>query len=489
MPFSVRFDYPVPLVPDERNNLATLTTGPVGRTLLKMAVPMMGGFVSMIAFNAIDTYFVSELGTDALAAIGFTVPVIMVVFSVAFGIGMGAAAVVARAIGEGDQGRVRRLATHALVLAVVAVAVACAGGLIFLRPIFRMIGAEERLIPLIVQYMRIWLVGMVFVVVPIVGNSVIRSTGDTLLPALIMLVGASVNVGLDWLLIFGHWGLPRMEMAGAALATVIARAVTLTMAILILHYRYRLIQWVVPSLRTLLSSWGSVLSIGLPACATNVTVTILFGALTWLAAGINSTTVGAINVGRLAIHFPDMVVMAVAASLVPFVGQNLGQGRFDRIRAGLRGTQIFALIWGVGAYAVLALAAWPIARIFSRDEAVLEPVVLFLRIVPLGTAVIGPGILTGSMLNGLHKPLWSSAFRIAHVSILVGLSWIGREVWGYTGILWGIVAGDVIVAAVGIVVGWMILSHAQRRYVPPESPEPPLPVLPVAEPEATAAWD
>ena len=104
-------------------------------------------------------------------------------------------------------------------------------------------------------------------------------------------------------------------------------------------------------------------------------------------------------------------------------------------------------------------------------------------------AVIGPGILTGSMLNGLHKPLWSSAFRILHVSVLVLLAWIGREVMGYVGMLWGIVAGDVIVAAVGIVVGWKILSRVERDYVPPEQPEPTPPVLPGDQPEATAAWD
>lgn len=474
---------------DETNNTAALTTGPVGRTLLKMALPMLGGFVSMIIFNAIDTFFVSELGTDPLTAIGFTVPVIMVVFSVAFGMGMGAAAVVSRAIGEGDQDRVRRLTTHGLILAVVSVGFFCFLGLRYLEPIFRLINADERLIPLIAEYMRIWLVGMVFVVVPIVGNSVIRATGDTVLPAVIMLVGASVNVLLDWLLIFGHWGFPRMELAGAALATVIARAVTLVFSVVILHYRYRLLEWAIPGLRSLLRSWGKILSIGLSACATNVTVTILFGTLTWLAATISGQTVAAINVGRLAVHFPDMVVMAVAASLVPFVGQNLGQGRFDRIRAGLRRTQIFALIWGGASYAVLALAAWPLARIFSSDETVLGPTVQFLRIVPIGMAVIGPAILTGSMLNGLHKPLWSSALRIIHVSAMVTLAVVGRVQGGYVGMLGGIVVADVIVASVGVAMGWRIIRREEREFVPKEQAEPPLPLLPPEEPEATASWD
>lgn len=280
-----------------------------------------------------------------------------------------------------------------------------------------------------------------------------------------------------------------MELAGAALATVIARAVTLVFSVVILHYRYRLLEWAIPGLRSLLRSWGKILSIGLSACATNVTVTILFGTLTWLAATISGQTVAAINVGRLAVHFPDMVVMAVAASLVPFVGQNLGQGRFDRIRAGLRRTQIFALIWGGASYAVLALAAWPLARIFSSDETVLGPTVQFLRIVPIGMAVIGPAILTGSMLNGLHKPLWSSALRIIHVSAMVTLAVVGRVQGGYVGMLGGIVVADVIVASVGVAMGWRIIRREEREFVPKEQAEPPLPLLPPEEPEATASWD
>jgi Na+-driven multidrug efflux pump len=179
----------------------------------------------------------------------------------------------------------------------------------------------------------------------------------------------------------------------------------------------------------------------------------------------------------------------VAASLVPFVGQNLGQGRFDRIRAALRGGQVFALIWGGLSYAGLALAAWPLARIFSNDDVVLGPAVQFLRIVPIGMAVIGPGILTGSMLNGLHRPLWSSALRIVHVTSLVALAWIGRDGWGYTGMLFGIVAADVIVASVGVACGWMILSRRERLFVLPERPDLLPPRVPPEEPEATASWD
>ncbi|MHC4986386.1 MAG: MATE family efflux transporter, partial [Planctomycetota bacterium] len=384
---------------------------------------------------------------------------IMVVFSVAFGIGMGASAVVSRAIGEGDHHRVQQLATHALILAVLLVAVFCAIGLASMGAIFRLLGAADDLVPLIKQYMRIWFVGMVFVVVPMVGNSIIRATGDTKIPAIIMLVGAGLNAALDPLLIFGRWGLPRMELAGAALATVLSRSVTLVLSLLILRYREGLIEFVKPKLAELVASWRRVLFIGIPACLTNLVVTVLMGIMTRLVSGYGEAAVAAVGVGYRILHFPDMAVAALASSMLPFVGQNLGAGRFDRIRRALSIGHRFAIVWGIVGYAALAMAAWPLARLFSDDPAVVEKVVLFLRIVPLGMAAMGAGMLTGATLNALHRPMVSSGLRISNVVVVLGLALVGSWLWGLRGLFGGIVIGDVVVSTVAAVWLWRIVCH------------------------------
>lgn len=436
-----------------------------------MAGPMLFGFVSMVIFNLVDTYFVSDLGTRPLAAMTFTFPVIMVVFSVAFGIGMGATAVVSRAIGQGDHHRVQELATHAMMLAVVLVAVFCAIGLASMGPIFRMLGAAEDLIPLIEQYMRIWFIGMVFVVVPIVGNNIIRATGNTTIPAIIMFVGAGLNAALDPLLIFGLWGLPRMELAGAALATVIARSVTLVLSLLIMHYREGLLELAVPRLAALWASWRRVMFIGVPACMTNLLVTVLMAVMTRLVAGFGEEAVAAIGVGHRILHFPEMITAALAASMVPFVGQNAGAGHFDRIYRGLKIGHIFAVTWGLVAYIVLAVVARPLAAPFSNDPDVLEKIVLFLRIVPLGMAAIGAGMVTGAALNALHRPILSAAFRITHVMLLVVLAWSGSQLWQLKGLFFGGLASDVILSSVAAVCVWRIVArHRREMDAPPEAP-------------------
>ncbi len=231
---------------------------------------MMVGIIGMVMFNLVDTYFVGRLGKLHLAAMSFTFPVVMVLQSIALGLGIGASAVIARAIGEGDHHRVQRLTTDSLMLSFIIVVVFVVIGLATIEPLFRLLGAGEELLPLIKSYMRIWYIGVAFVVIPMVGNSAIRATGDTVTPSIIMLIAIAVNLGLDPLLIFGIGPFPRLELAGAAIATVIARATTMTISLLVLYFREKMIVLKMPSLKEGIDSWKKILYIALPAGGTRL---------------------------------------------------------------------------------------------------------------------------------------------------------------------------------------------------------------------------
>jgi putative MATE family efflux protein len=198
---------------------ATLIEGHIGKTLIKLTIPMIFGILGMVAFNLVDTFFIGQLGTNELAAISFTFPVVFVIGSLAMGLGMGASAVISRAIGEGDPTRVQRFTTDSLILSVLVVVVFIVIGLLTIDQVFALLGATPQVMPLIKQYMLIWYPSMIFVVIPMVGNNAIRATGDTKTPSVIMLVAVAVNIILDPLLIFGIGPFPALALAGAALAT------------------------------------------------------------------------------------------------------------------------------------------------------------------------------------------------------------------------------------------------------------------------------
>ena len=204
-----------------------LTDGDVGNHLYDMTVPMIWGILSIMSMNIVDTFYVGQLGTEPLAAMSFTIPIVSILLSLAFGVGIGASSVIARALGAQQHDMVQSYATHSIIIALfIAVAFALLG-YHYMDPIFRALGAPAHLFPLIHDFMDIWFLGSFVVVVPMVGNSALRASGNTRVPGLIMMSVAVVNIILDPLLIFGLFGLPRMELAGAALATVISYSIAL----------------------------------------------------------------------------------------------------------------------------------------------------------------------------------------------------------------------------------------------------------------------
>ena len=214
-----------------------LTEGQVSIQLLKLSLPMVWGILSVLAFSLADTYFVAQLGTRELAAISFTFPVVTVLSSIAMGLGTGVASVIARVIGKGDRLQVQRLTTDSLLLSVAIVGIFSTLGLNTIDPLFSTLGAKSELIPLIRDYMSIWYLGMVFLVVPLVGNSALRACGNTIIPSLIMTLAAAMNILLDPLLIFGWGPIPALGLKGAAIASMISRTGILVASLAFLHFR------------------------------------------------------------------------------------------------------------------------------------------------------------------------------------------------------------------------------------------------------------
>ena len=440
-------------------NRVTLVAEPVGRTLVQLTWPMIVGHLGMVAFNLADTFYVGRLGTRELAAMSFTFPVVMAVSSLAIGLGIGTAAVVSRAIGEGDEHKIRRLTTDSLVLAFIIVAAFIGLGILSIDPVFRLLGAEPDLLPLIKEYMRIWYLGMIFVVVPMVGNNAIRATGDTKTPTAIMLVAVLINVVLDPLLIFGFGPFPRLELAGAAASTVISRATTFVVALWVLGRRERMLTARFPSVRAVMSSWGKILYIGLPSAATRMIVPIAIGIITRIVSAYGAEAVAAYGVASRIEFFALMVIMSLGAVFAPFTGQNWGAGRLDRVRVGMRSSARFSLLYGLGAFILLAAAAHPVAGFFTRNPDVAAAIKLYLRIVPLGYGLQGVLVIVGAALNALNKPLHAAGLVLSQMIVIyVPLAYLGSSLFGLAGVFMALG----LVYALGGIAGHFLFGKTLR---------------------------
>lgn len=428
---------------------------PVGPTLLGLAGPMVLGIASIILFNVVDTFYVGQLGTRELAAMSFTFPVTFLVLSVSMGMGVGTTSMIGRAIGQGDRQQVRRLTTHALALANLLVILFALGGLMTMDPIFRVLGATPELMPLIREYMTPWYLGVGFLVIPMVGNSAIRATGDTRTPSYMMMCAGLVNAGLDPVFIFGLGPVPRMELRGAAVATVLSWTITFVAALWVLGRRERMLDLSMPRPRAVLGSWKQVLYIGLPAAGTSALVPLGAGIITRLLADHGAHAVAAFGVASRLEAVALIGINAMSSALAPFVAQNFGAADHGRVRLGMQLSLRASLIYGAAVAALLGVLAAPLAGLFSEQAAVVATTARYLWIVPASYGLLGMSVLASSAFNALNRPLnsvvlivvWLFVFRIP---LAVAGGWLGRE----PGMFAGLAAGNALVG---------ILAYAMVR--------------------------
>jgi putative MATE family efflux protein len=466
-----------------RTKIPDVTTGAVGRHLVRLTLPSIGGMFAMTVFNLTDTFFVARLGTDALAAMGFTFPVVMLIGSVSTGIALGAASVLARAMGKGDHHLMNRTATDGILLAILAVLIVSTIGLLTMDPLFRLLGATQRTLPLVKQYMAIWYAGAVAVIMPPVGDSSMRAMGDMKRPLVVMIVCALTNVVLDPIMIFGLLGFPAMGIRGAALATIISRFAGMVATLSFVHFHYGLLDFRYRGLTELLGSWKRILHVGVPGAIVRLLPQILRAVLTRLAAIVGGVTaVAAVAAGTRIESFATVISMAVGTALVPIVGQNWGAGkleRVDRTRLLLNGT---AVAYGLVVFGVMLLAAAPVARIFSREAEVISATSWYLWIVMFGAIGLNLYNWTSEQLNAAGRPAWVLIINVVGTgAILIPSTVAGAELYGFKGMLLGLCAGQLLLGFLATIVGRRELGSRRPLGIAPSAstaPEPRRPSRP-----------
>ncbi|AWB69051.1 MATE family efflux transporter [Saccharobesus litoralis] len=407
--------------------------------------------IALMSFNLIDTLFIGFMGTEQLAAISFTFPITFTVISLTIGLGIGTSAVVAKVLGKGDNLLAKQHATNALIISLIMVAFLCVVGFLTIEPLFRLLGADETTLPYIKEYMEIWYIGCCCLVLPMVGNSVLRASGDTKTPSQIMALGGLINAVLDPILIFGFGPIPALGMQGAAIASLISWAVGTAVILYLLAYSRGLIYRRIPSVSCFVDSAKVILKIGFPAAGANMLTPIAMAILTAIVAVHGQEAVAAFGVGNRVESIACMVVLALSMSLPPFISQNLGAGNIDRVKQAYRKTAKFVLIWQLGVFSLLLFLAWPIAVAFSDDETVINLICWFIWIMPLGYGAQGIIILTNSSLNALHLPMSALLLSVLRLFLFyVPFSYLGGLIGGIYGLFVGGVIGNLAMMGVSV---------------------------------------
>lgn len=414
---------------------AKLAEGPVGRHLVHMTVPILFGITTMMAQSIIDAWFLGKVGDRALAAFSFGFPILMVITSVAIGLGAGTSSVVARAIGANDHRRARRLATDSLLLSFIITAALALIGILTINPLFKLLGAPADMIPMISSFMTILYCGVPFLVVGMVGTSSMRATGDTVLPGKLMMAGAALNVLLDPIFIFGFGPVPAMGLNGAATAALLARGSMFLGTIYFMVHRLDMVTFNKPDLAELKRSWRDILHVGLPAAGTNAIIPVAMTVITAMIARYGPEAVAGFGVASRIESLVLVIFYALSSVIGPFVGQNLSAGSESRIQESLRLCALFCLASGLVIAALLGLSAGFLPTLFSQNPDVTNVTRLFLWLAPISYGAYGVVMVMNAAFNGLGKPMpavYISATRM--ILMYLPLAILGRHWFGIAGI-------------------------------------------------------
>ena len=417
---------------------------PIGRQLVSLTIPMFFALAAIIGLGVVDSYFISFLGTTELAAIGFIAPVTMIVTSFALGLGMAISSLNSKLVGAGHMDRAARLITDGFYLTAL-LALISIGILVFqIVNIFTAIGADQTTLPAIIEYMDIWIFAIPMLMFSQVCSSTFRSLGITDTAAMIAISMTVSNMILDPILIFGLGPFPRLEMAGAALATVISVCISTAIGFYYLGVRERLLLWAIPKWAILRENFSALLEIAIPAVLANAIVPITAALVTTLVARFGNDAVAGFGVGSRIEGMSIIIIYALSSTLPMFIGQNLGAERKDRVYEAITVSFRFTLVLQIAIYLLLLLFAHPIAALFSEEPTVHRTITTFLYIVPISYGFAGVVILINVSMNVLGEPRLALYINLIRMILFyLPLAYFGGLWFGLTGLFIGLAMGNV----------------------------------------------
>jgi putative MATE family efflux protein len=441
---------PAPLVaPPLSERTRLLLEAPILPTLLRLALPNIVVVVVQAASSAVDAFYLGRLGSDVLAGVALVFPVWMLMVTMsAGGIGGGISSSVARALGGGRRADANALVTHSLVLSVVLSAVFTAVVLLFGPPLYQAMGGTGAALSAAVAYSSVIFAGAIAIWLVNGFGSLLRGSGEMLVPAVVIVSGEVVHIALAPVLIFGLGPSPALGVSGAGISLVasyVLRAVALGGFLLAKRAAVRL-----PAgpLRLRRDLFWEILRVGLPGALNTLLTNANVLAVTTLVGTSGVFALAGYGLAARLEYLQIPLVFGFGTALVTMVGTNIGAGQVQRAR---RVTWIGAGVAAVATGSVgLLAAAFPDAwlGLFTAEPGVLAVGETYLRIVGPTFGLFGLGLALYFAAQGAGNLLWPLVAGFGRLILAVGGGWLAIHVFG-AGLPWLFVAIAIAFLAFG----------------------------------------
>lgn len=433
---------------------AKFLTGNMMGHVVTMTVTSSIGLMAIFAVDALNLFYIAQLGVQELAAaIGYAGTIQFFLISLAIGMAIATGATVARALGEGNREKASNSAGAAIVFVVIVMSITALLMFPFLRHSVELIGARGNTAEIATGFLQIVIPTLPLLGLGMAFGGVLRALGDAKRAMYVTLLGGFVSAILDPIFIFGF----DMGVNGAATATVFSRLVLAGYGFWAIQSRHQF--FVVPDIFHIRQALGPFWKIGFPAVLTQLATPVGNAYVTQAFAGYGDDAVaGWAVVGRL-MPLAFGAIFALSGAVGPIIGQNYGAGNRDRTIAALRDGLIFTMVYVLGVWLILALLREHIATAFDAEgEARL--LVEFFCLVVAGTFIFnGALFVANAAFNNLGYAFYSTVFNWGRATVgVVPFVYFGGLWFGARGVLLGWGLGALVFGLVAVIIAFRTLK-------------------------------
>ena len=452
---------------NSRNNkMELLGNAPISKALLAMGIPTMLGMMVNAIYNLVDAYFVGGLGTSQMGAISVVYPLGQIVVGLGLLFGNGSASYLSRLLGNRDQEQADRVASTALYSSVAVGAVLIIFSMIFLRPILRLLGATDSIMPYAMTYAGIYVVSCIFNVFNVTMNNIVTSEGAAKTTMFALMAGAVLNIGLDPVFIYTL----DMGVAGAAIATAISQIVSTLIYLTFIFRKKSIYSFKIKNCTFTKEIMSEIFKIGIPTLVFQILTSLSISLVNTQAGPYGDSVIAGMGAVTRIVSMGSLIVFGFIKGFQPIAGYSYGAKKFDRlhkaIRTSILWSTVFCVIYGL---LLTIFSSRIIAQFTEGDLEMIRVGTQSLRINGLSFLLFGFYTVYSSLFLALGKGLEGFVLGACRQGIcFVPVILILPVFWGINGILYVQPIADVLSAIITIFMALHLhkeLALAKQRFI------------------------
>ncbi len=432
----------------QENKMGTM---PVNKLLITMSLPMMISMIVQALYNIVDSIFVSMISENALSAVSLAFPIQTLLIAVATGTGVGVNAVLSRALGEKNPEKASSTAMHGIFLSLMSFLVFVIIGIFAIKPFYRSqtIGADIEIFNYGVQYTSIVCIASFGIFGQIIFERLLQSTGKTIYSMYAQASGAIINIIFDPILIFGLFGMPKLGVVGAAIATVLGQIVAACVAIFFNIKVNKEIKLSLKGFKLDKKIIGTIYTVGAPSIIMQAIGSVMNYGMNLILIGFTSTATAVFGIYYKIQSIFFMPVFGLNNGMVPIVAYNYGALNRKRLVKTVKLSIMYAMILTITGFLIFQIMPEKLLGLFDASSNMLEIGIPALRIISISYLAAGFCIVAGSVFQALGNGMYSLIVSVARqLVILLPMAFILSKLGGLMVVWWAFPIAEIMSFAV-----------------------------------------